>query len=309
MSTTWSPLLVIRPDRDAAVLEDSQSAQSVRFDAAELARKLVSDAPEVGARELSPSDDLDSISTDWVTNGWRPSLDYFNWSEQISESRREARYPARGSQAQPTRPATSTPQWNWAEEGTTAGTGGVSVGELLVRRRTARQFEPEPLSRQTVAAIFRCFSALMAPFEPSGSLAGVRMAAVVYAINGVDSGIWALDLAGERADQLTSGSFRQEMADLMCGMQAPMTASATIVLIVDFPRRQEMFPYERALRELYVEVGRVAQKFIIAAESYDCGALITPATNDNVLAELLGLSDDEAPVYTITFGRKTSRKG
>ena len=83
-----------------------------------------------------------------------------------------------------------------------------------------------------------------------------------------------------------------------------MTAAGTLVFVVDFDRRVEQFPYERALRELYIEVAQLAQWVILCAESLGLGSLITPATNDTELSHLLRLDGSTSPIYTLTFGRR-----
>lgn len=127
---------------------------------------------------------------------------------------------------------------------------------------------------------------------------------IVYAVAGITPGVWNLDLDAGLALLDRAGDLREAMSDLMCGMQAPMTANVTVVFVADLRERQQRFPYERALRELYVEAGRVAQWLILACESRDAGCLITPATNDRALSDLLGLPPHEVPVYTVTFGRR-----
>lgn len=309
MSEPWSPLLVIRPDGNDVLLEDSQTARTTRKTVANVVSDILSGSSSLGGRDLWTDDGLDDTSKDWVDNGWRPSLDYFNWSEQATE------HPVAPDEYTVTASAPSAPRlnnpalktWDWSGEEPREVTSG-SVGELLMRRRTVRQYQEQPLDLTLFAQVLRDFAFLTSDFEPLGSMVGIRLAAIVYSIENVEAGIWDLDIQRKRATQRSSGVSRQELADLMCGMQAPMTASATVVFIVDFPTRQERFPYERGLRELYIEVARISQKFILAAESHGCGALITPATNDNALSDLLGLSEEEAPVYTITFGRKPAAK-
>jgi hypothetical protein len=317
MNKTWSSLLVIRPDAEGAMLEDSSTARSERVPAIDIVRQLLSDSDTLAGGELASTHDLDPTLTDWVANGWRPSLEYFNWSEVPPAPSSEAR-----AEVSSTAPAPATSgggdvpggRWSWEDSGSAPAeeSEGSTVGQILIRRRTTRHFKVRALSAAELSRLLRNFTTLAnQPTEPAGAWSGLRMRAVVYSVEGLNPGVWDLDLEGEAATQVSSGDgeLREVLANLMCGMQAPITASATIVLVVNFPERQKLFPYERGLRELYVEVGRIAQKFILAAEAQGIGTLITPATNDHILSDVLGLVDSEAPVYTITFGPKATAVG
>ena len=309
MTDGWSPMIVIRPDTDTpgtARLEDSSLGIEESVSRETLARQIATGSAIIGSRTMGESA-LDSTRLDWVSKGWRPSLEYFDWSEGGAGA--PARPSAAGHRAtrSPAPPAaTAAPTWQWDELAGAIPAAERTVGEILVNRKTIREYDAKPFGQADFARILHDFAELLAGTGgPDGFLSGIRFAAIVYAVDGLTPGVWHLDLDVGRAELTQVGQLRQTMSDLMCGMQAPMTASATVVLIVDLPERQQRYPYERALRELYLEVGRIAQWLILACEFRGAGCLITPATNDLVLSELLGLPAHEVPVYTVTFGLRT----
>ena len=116
-------------------------------------------------------------------------------------------------------------------------------------------------------------------------------------MNGIPPGVWQVFAGGDQLHLVSAGDFREAMVEIMCGMPAARTAAFTLVFSANMDEWQVRLPYERALRELYVEVGAEAQHLIIAAEALRLGCLITPATNDYVLSELLGLRDPSYPVH------------
>lgn len=298
---TWSPLLVIRPDAGSARLEDSQSNLAESVSPHSLAAQILSHSPALGTRVTSPDETLNHPQSDWVSHGWQPSLEYFDWSEKEgaavggADSLRPSDY---------TKNLRGSTVWDWSTSDV-AASPAKTVGQVLMGRRTRRVFDASPLEQEIFASVLRGFAEVLdTESSTDGFLTGLDFASIVFAVDGLDAGVWDLDLVGRRAALRQGGNFRVPMSDLMCGMQAPMTAAATVVLTVDFDERQRRFPYERALRELYLEVGRIAQWLILVCESHGLGCLITPATNDKILSDVLGIPTTEAPIYTITFGRR-----
>jgi nitroreductase len=297
-------MLVIRPDDGAARLEDSGLRIAEAVSPKVLAEQIASGSPVIGGLTLNETAESDPVRADWLAKGWRPSLEYFDWSEEDWAG-------GSGGDLAPEPAAKAVGSgWNWGELAERAPASQRTVGDVLVRRRTARSYDPSGLDQTSFAGILHDFFALMdATRGSSGFRAGLKFAAIVYGVNGLTSGVWNLHPATESATLAKPGQLRQALCDLMCGMQAAQTAAATVVLVADFPQRQHRFPYDRALRELYIEVGRIAQWLIVACEARGAGCLITPATNDKVFCEVLGLPPHQAPVYTITFGpRKPPKK-
>lgn len=87
-------------------------------------------------------------------------------------------------------------------------------------------------------------------------------------------------------------------------------ASLSLFYSVNFLRYQWRYRHERALRNLYIESGRLMQKTIVIAEYLDAGSFITPALKDHKLASLLNLDTvDEVVLYSQTIGKKIKSGG
>lgn len=296
-------MLVIRPEDGSARLEDSESRVAERVSPAALAEQIAARSAVVGSLALGELHHSDAVRADWVAGGWRPSLEYFDWSEE-TRAADVGEGPVEKLVAR-----TMAADWRWGDPAGRAPSSGRTVGEVLIHRRTARSYDPAGLGQTAFAGILHDFAALLdGTTDAGGFRVGLRFAALVYGVEGLVPGVWNLDLTNEVAELVRPAELRRTMSDLMCGMQAAKTASATVVLVADFPERQQRFPYERALRELYVEVGRIAQWLILACEARGAGCLITPATNDKVLCDVLGLPPREAPVYTVTLGPRKPRR-
>jgi SagB-type dehydrogenase family enzyme len=335
-SAPWLPLLVMRPVTATGRLELSDPVQHRRATmAADDVLDLVAPGPdpsnprrEAVAGELrdrgwlpgAPIEDgrLTALRR-WWTRGWHPSLSYYLWSRHhtyrdYTDSdggvRREtlARYlrtapPPRRRQIDgrliPLPPAGPVPQG--------------SVGALLMRRRSVRAYAPIPVDLPQLSGVLahglddlRAIRQVPKE-EPLNWLRShgtpFDFYVVNHAVEGLAPGVYAYDLAAHGLRAVRLGDLRARMAAILIGMRAPETAAWTLVVAADFAQYQWRYRHERALRHLYMGVGRVAQRLIVVGHAFGLGSMCTPAACDLDACDLLGLDPDrQAPVYTLTMG-------
>ncbi|MGO7753624.1 SagB/ThcOx family dehydrogenase [Rhizobium ruizarguesonis] len=125
----------------------------------------------------------------------------------------------------------------------------------------------------------------------------------VFDVEGIEPGIYYYNISEDRLRIVKKGNFRNEISSGLIGHEQAHTASCTILLTVDFCRFQWRYRHERALRNLYFDVGRMAQYLIVIATAYGIKTHLTPATVDDALADLLSIDPDARQVFhTITLG-------
>jgi len=292
--------LVIRPGDEEAIVEDIDTGARYAIDSSALAAQILGRSVTAPDQPGTGSDWVASpAAAAWVDAGWRRSLEYLVWSEQeISTRELPTRVVADPGQSRQHGAVEMSPL-------------GRSLGDVLLERRTHRVYDPAPVPADVLRRVLQATvaGACSDANVIHGSLTGIQLMVVAYAVDGLASGVWALDSAGGTLVPVVEGDHRVAMSEIMCGMSAALTAAATVVVCADLAERQRAYPYERALRELYIEVGQIGQWFILAAEREDLGCLITPATNDRDLASLLSLSSDTSPLYTMSLGRKRPPRG
>lgn len=329
----WSRFTVFTFEEGRVVAENAASGARVAIQSERLAQFLAGhphpsrdaliDGLEKRGFAESSSESNDSVLDDWIKRGWRRSLEYYLWSERVlfadwddhTNAQRNAvmadvaqqrpvprrREPARDGRRVEL-PAPGLPDER-------------DVGDTLLNRRTIRSFAQAELTAQTLSAILwfglesTRESRRRGGAEPPAVLetfgVGFDFAVITYSVSGIEEAVWDLDLLGNVLIRRRAMPLRRRMVDLMCGMPAALSANATVVLLADFDQWRYRYRHERALRNLYIEAGRIGQALIFAAEAFGCGCLITPATHDRELAALLGVDSPRfAPVYTITFGQK-----
>jgi SagB-type dehydrogenase family enzyme len=126
---------------------------------------------------------------------------------------------------------------------------------------------------------------------------------VIYNVENINNGIYFYDIINNNLRSRKIGNFRQEMFEILWKQSAPLTANWSIVLVLDFESYQWRYKHERALRNLFIESGRIFQEFIISGHQNSIGSFTTPGINDERLSNLLELDlSEKYPVYTLTQG-------
>lgn len=125
----------------------------------------------------------------------------------------------------------------------------------------------------------------------------------VFNIDGLEPGIYYYNIGQNRIRMESPGCFRQEVCSGLIGHNQALAAACTVFLVADFRRFQWRYRHERALRNLYVDAGRMAQYLLLVATAYKLKNHLTPATVDSALAKLLKIDFERRQVfYGITLG-------
>lgn len=333
---TWSPTVTLSFADKQVMIDDPASMQRLAVDPAIFASFLAGGSSATDSRIRASLEarrvlggsllDADPMAANWVAQGWASSLRYFLWSEgvryvdwddQDDSGRNRAMAELVRAEPAPRRflPDPDVPFVALPNPGLAPPER--MLGETLLGRRTTRVFANAPLSCESLSSVlwsgFETVRASRerATNEASGLLetfgVGIDVMLIAYSVDGVEPGAWDLDVLGHRLHLRHAADLRESMVDIMCGMSAARSAAATLIFVADFDQWRFRYRHERALRDLYIEVGRIAQNVIVAAEIFDLGCLITPATNDAVLSTLLGVDGlRRAPLYTVTLGVKQS---
>lgn len=190
-----------------------------------------------------------------------------------------------------------------------------SVGAVLRSRRTTQVFVADKTfdSRLFGGLLREGFSVSRRYHVPDiqehihNILHGVGFAfdpyIAVFNVDGLDPGIYYYNISQDRIRLESAGDYRRDVCAALIGHNQALTAACTIFLVVDFQRFQWRYRHERALRNLYVDSGRMAQYLILVATAYGLKNHITPATVDSAFATLLNIDPERRQVfYGITLG-------
>ncbi len=170
------------------------------------------------------------------------------------------------------------------------------VTEALLKRKTYRKFQECPLNLDIFASLVNeCKDELFAGIW--------RYYVVIFNVQELQPGIYLLQQDKNGLTLIKVGLFRQEAVKLLCGMAASLTASFLMIMSIDTQKAMQQYPYSKALREIYIDAGRLAQKLLLKGMQHHVGGLPSPAMLDSQMCNFLNLDPNQCiPLYTLTMG-------
>ncbi|MFQ6134615.1 MAG: SagB/ThcOx family dehydrogenase [Nitrososphaerales archaeon] len=187
--------------------------------------------------------------------------------------------------------------------------GDVSVEEALLRRRSIREYTDEHLTLQQVSQLLWAAQGITEPrwggrTAPSPGPTYPLEVYVVVAEDGVedlDTGVYhyipqkhsLVSVAGDdRTPSLGLAALDQEWV---------YNARINIVISAVFERTTVKYG-ERGVRYVHMEAGHVGQNIYLEATALGLGTVVLGAFLDDQVKELMGLPEDEEPLYILPVG-------
>lgn len=272
-------------------------------------------------REPGPADPRTRAAVDhWVARGWDISLDYYMASRDIDYAdkadpdnsvRRALIERVMAEEPVPARRPVTGPRVPLPQP---APPPVRPLGEVLMGRRSVRRYRTGATTAAQVSQLLaqgldavRRLRETTDFGEPLDLLlksfgAGFEYYVACYDVAGIDRGVYHYDLVKHTLTRV-SDIPELEQEQWFWGMPGPRTAAGTVVFVSDFAQVLYRYSHERALRDLYIEAGRLAQRLIVAAGYAGLGTVVTPAVRDTLVNERFALDPArEAVIYTVTFG-------
>jgi SagB-type dehydrogenase family enzyme len=187
---------------------------------------------------------------------------------------------------------------------------------VIANRRSIGTFRPNKLDQDVLATLLyhgtskiRECRRLSSGGDPRSLLISVGAAfdvyVVVFTVEGLNPGAYRYELEPPALSPKKLGDLQEETRTALAGQPDPTNAAATILLVADFDRYQWRYRHERALRNLYLESGRLMQPLILTATGLGLHTGITPAIRDELIPPLLALDNGNwQALHTLTIGRR-----
>ncbi len=179
--------------------------------------------------------------------------------------------------------------------------GTISLEETLAKRRSVRQFRPEPLSLEQLSQLCWATQGITHPdglrTAPS---AGALYPLEVYVL--LPQGVYHYDPQKHTLSRWREGDFRPALHAVSLRQDAIVQAPAVFVLTAVYERTEAKYGKQRSPRYLHIEVGHAAQNLLLQATALGLGSVPIGAFYDAGVQEALHLPADHQPLYLIPVG-------
>ena len=184
----------------------------------------------------------------------------------------------------------------------------VSIEESILSRRSTRSYSGEPLTLQEVSQLLWAAQGTTDPrgyrTAPSaGALYPLEIYMVVANVEELTPGIYRYLPDKHQLRQIIEGNIRGDLAAAALGQGSVRSGAAVFVITAVYERTTQKYG-DRGIRYIHIEVGHAAQNLCLQATAMDLGLVTVGAFDDEAVAGVLQLSEDEIPLYVIPVGRK-----
>jgi SagB-type dehydrogenase family enzyme len=186
--------------------------------------------------------------------------------------------------------------------------GTLSLEEIIVTRRSERTFRGNPLNLNEVGQML--WSAQGITLQSRGykavPSAGATFPLEIYVVAGrvnrLQPGLYKYIPQTHSLVKTIDGDLRQSLSDVALSQHMIIHAPASFVITADYERTARRYG-ERATRYVHMEVGHAGQNLNLQAISLGYGAVMVGAFQDENVKKVLGLPENEQPLYIIPVGK------
>lgn len=188
--------------------------------------------------------------------------------------------------------------------------GSVSLEEAIARRRSVRDFTPEPISQSQLSQILWATQGIS---NTRGRYRTVPSAGATYpleifvvcgrnGITGIDDGIYHYDIDSHSLTLHYKGDVRLELAGAALDQEFIYEAPVDIVICAVYERTTGRYG-SRVERYVHIEVGHAGQNIYLQATALGLATVAIGAFDDEQVREVLRLDKQYKPLYIMPVGK------
>jgi len=185
-----------------------------------------------------------------------------------------------------------------------------TVDEALRHRRSVRNFQAKPLSKQQLAYLLWASTGIQGgryTFEyrtaPSaGALYPIETYVVVNNVEDVPQGLYHYSVKLHALEELRSGDIHQLVTAAAMGQRMCLQAPAVFIWTAIFQRTKWRY-HDRGYRYIYLDAGHIAENLALAATSLGLGSCQIGALFDDEVNDIVGVDGvEESTIYMSVVG-------
>jgi nitroreductase len=169
--------------------------------------------------------------------------------------------------------------------------------DALQRRRSTRDFRPDPLTASQVAALLWAGAGVNRPANGGRTAPSAHDNREIDVFAVTPQGAWLYDAAGHALLPVTAGDLRASTGEQAFAADAPLD----LVYVADFNRAPEAPPQQREFLSA-VAAGAMAQNVSLAAAAMKLGCVVRALIDRRHLAVTLSLTPSQRILIAQTIG-------
>ncbi len=191
-----------------------------------------------------------------------------------------------------------------------AGRRPLDLWECLTRRRSHRHYQDRPLTQAELGALvwasqgvtLATGSFLFRTAPSAGGLFPVETYVAIHRVEGVEPGLWHLNVPDFALELLAAGDYRRELTAASLS-QGFMGRAAVNFIWTGILNRARWKYRERAIRYLFLDAGHICQNLMLAATALGLGCCPVGAFFDDEVEQLIGVQpEEEVALYLAAVG-------
>lgn len=188
--------------------------------------------------------------------------------------------------------------------------GTVSLEEALFKRRSVREYANLPLALEDISQLLWAAYGITAEWggRTAPSAGGLYPLEIYLAAGNVEnlaSGVYKYKPQGHELTKVKDGDVRTELSEAALGQTWVKEGAIDIVIAAVYERTTQKYG-DRGVRYVQMEVGHAAQNIYLQATALNLNMVTVGAFDDDRVKGVMGMLEEEAPLYVIPVGRKAS---
>lgn len=183
----------------------------------------------------------------------------------------------------------------------------VSVEEALHKRRSVRDFAQKPLTLGEVSQLLWSAQGItdregLRTAPSAGALYPLEVFIVVGNVEDLPEGVYRYISPKHELRRMGEKDQRKALGRAALWQSCIADGAAVIVFAAVYERTTRKYG-QRGVRYVHLEAGHAAQNVYLQAQSLDLATVVVGAFKDDKVRDVLGLSEEEQPLYLMPVGR------
>ncbi|MFB3883207.1 MAG: SagB/ThcOx family dehydrogenase [Armatimonadota bacterium] len=181
-------------------------------------------------------------------------------------------------------------------------TGGMSLTEAISKRRSVREFAPDPLTMEQISQLCWAGQGITDPEHGrrAAPSAGATYPIELYLLT--KEGVFHYVPQGHKLALLDDDDHRDDLSNAALEQESVAQAPLDIVIAGVFSRTEAKYG-ERARQYVFQESGHVAENIVLQGVALGLGSVTVGAFREQAVAGVLGLPDEQTALYVVPVGR------